>query len=76
MPHPPPPPPIALILRSRRMTNRELSRLAGYSETWISLVVNGRERPSPRLSARLAEVLGVPEADLFGDLREEEPDAA
>jgi transcriptional regulator with XRE-family HTH domain len=49
----------------RGITNRALAERLGISETWVSLVMNGRKAPSRSLARHIALVLGIPEAELF-----------
>jgi hypothetical protein len=51
-------------------TQREVARSIGYSEFYLSHVLNGLVRPGRKLRAVLAEYLDVPESVLFnGDGR-------
>jgi transcriptional regulator with XRE-family HTH domain len=47
--------------------HREIADLVGVSRTWFAGVCSGRVPPSKPLRARIAEVLGRPEAELFDE---------
>lgn len=66
------PAPIALVLRRRGITTKELADRIGYSETHVSRVVYGRHPGHPLLRALLAEELELPVDELF----EPEPESA
>lgn len=57
--------PLKELLQSRRMTVAELSAAVGSDRQHIGRILNGRRRPSARLRQRIAEYLGVDEADAF-----------
>ncbi len=50
-------------LSRRNMTQNELALAAGISSGHISLLMNGRRSPSPRVRRRLKAALGVTEFD-------------
>lgn len=50
-------------LSRRNMTQNELARAAGISSGHVSLLMNGRRSPSPRVRRRLQAALGVTDFD-------------
>ena len=42
------------------MTQKEIAKKLGCSQQFISAVLHGRKRPSPRMAARLERITGVP----------------
>jgi transcriptional regulator with XRE-family HTH domain len=63
----PRPQPALAVLRMRRITNAEAARRCGYTQTWVSLVLNGHRRGSAEFRRKLAIYLDLPEASLFHD---------
>ena len=57
--------PLISVLDSQERTSAWLARKTGKSPTYVTLVVQGKRRPSPEFRSRAAETLGVPEALLF-----------
>ncbi len=57
--------PLVSVLASQERTAAWLARKTGKSPTYITLVVQGKRRPSADFRARAAQTLGVPEALLF-----------
>jgi transcriptional regulator with XRE-family HTH domain len=57
--------PLTSVLASQERTASWLARKTGKSPTYITLVVQGKRRPSADFRARAAETLGVPESLLF-----------
>lgn len=53
------------ILAMRRITNRAVADGYGASELWVGRVLNGREPPSRRFRAWLADYLDADESELF-----------
>ena len=51
--------------RRRRLSGRRLSQLVGCSANYVSLLENGRAKPSARMRDALADILQVPEELLF-----------
>ena len=51
--------------RSRGMTQRDLARVTGLTESYISRLENGAIAPGIDLVARLARALGTPMAELL-----------
>ena len=47
------------LLNRLNMSQNELARLAGTSSGYLSQLMSGTRRPSPRLRRRLMEALGV-----------------
>jgi hypothetical protein len=47
------------------ITGRQLSRLTGFSETYVSHQLHARKRMSPVLRAVIVALLGLPEEELF-----------
>jgi len=43
-----------------------LARQLGCGQSTLSLLANGRRRPSPRLAARLEKITGIPLRTLLG----------
>ena len=50
-------------LSRRNMTQNELARAVGITSGHISLLMNGRRSPSPRVRRRLQAALGVTDFD-------------
>jgi transcriptional regulator with XRE-family HTH domain len=48
----------------RRIKNAEAARACGYTQTWVSLVLNGHRPGSPEFRRKLATFLDLPEASL------------
>jgi transcriptional regulator with XRE-family HTH domain len=57
--------PLLSVLASQERSASWLARKAGKSPTYVTLVVQGKRRPSADFRARAAVALGVPEALLF-----------
>ena len=56
---------LKLILLKEGMTQRELAKQSGVTESYISLYVRGRMNLSTDQKARIAEALGVPLKKVF-----------
>jgi len=56
---------LKLTLFRKRMTQAELARRVGVSDTHISRLILGQARCRAALRRRIAEILGVPEGVLF-----------
>lgn len=56
---------LELQRRKRGFTVRKLARQAGYIENAISQIEHGHRKAWPRLRARVAQALDVPETELF-----------
>ena len=67
MPDTPLPHPAKGVLAQRRITNRRVAETLGYSEHYVSRVLNGYMPPSPRFRRDVAGMLDVAESDLFRD---------
>ena len=68
----PRPHPAALVLRQRRISNRQVAHDLGLkSAHHLGRVLNGYVPPSPKLRRTLAAYLDLPEAALFRDDRPE-----
>jgi len=50
---------IKALLFKKSMEQRELARMIGCSETWMSLVVRGHRTPSLELAEQIGVVLGT-----------------
>ncbi len=68
----PSPQPAKGVVAMRRVTNCEIADRLGISHQYVSKVLNGHAPPSERFRYGLAQMLGVPEAELF----DTGPDAA
>ena len=62
--------PLAQWRERRRLTQEELAALCGIKRSTLSSVENGHVRAWPKLRRRSAEVLGVPELELFPEAAE------
>ena len=62
-----PPHPARVLIVARGRTVADVARAIGYSPTTLTLVLRRRVAPWPKLRRRLADELGVPEAELFDD---------
>jgi transcriptional regulator with XRE-family HTH domain len=58
-------PALAALIAAQGWTHPELGDAVKVGASTINRVVSGRQRPSPQLRARFADVLGVPEDVLF-----------
>ncbi len=56
---------LELFLIKRNMSQNMLAMRAGISSGYMSQVMRGARRPSPRLRQRLLDVLGLSFDDLF-----------
>jgi transcriptional regulator with XRE-family HTH domain len=61
----PPPPPLGWQLKRQRITRGALAAEVGCSEDMIAKLITGRRRGSAAMRARISEVLGLPERELF-----------
>ncbi len=57
--------PFSLVLKSKGITQKQLAETISYSETYISLVRHGKEKPSRRFREAVARYLAMPESLLF-----------
>ena len=57
------------LLYERNMLQADLARVMEISETRLSRILNGRDRPRETELARLAEELGVSAEELLNDQR-------
>ena len=57
------------LLYERNMLQADLARVMGMSETRLSRILNGRDRPRETELARLAAELGVSAEELLNDQR-------
>lgn len=51
----------------RRMSQRALAEAGEVTDSHLSLVINGLQRPSRALAERLAGILGLPVHELFDE---------
>jgi len=58
-------PPAKGFAARQRVTNRRIARHLGMNEVYVGRVLNGHEVASARFSKGLADLLDVPEAELF-----------
>lgn len=63
----PAPQPAKAVLAMRRQSIRAVARHVGMSEHYVSRVLNGWQAPSPTFRAAVADMLDVPEHELFRD---------
>lgn len=54
-------------IRKRKLTQRDLARITGESETYISKVVHGERVPDPARRYAWARILRVKVGDIFGE---------
>lgn len=59
------PHPAAGVLRQRRISNRRVAHLLGYSPGWVGACLLGQVRVPATFRERLAALLSVPEHELF-----------
>lgn len=57
--------PLLAVLASQERTQSWLARKTGKSTSYVTLVTQGKRRPSPDFRAKAAQTLGVPEALIF-----------
>lgn len=57
--------PLSAVLESQERSGSWLARRCGKSPSYVSLVIDGKRRPSAEFKRRAAEALGVPESILF-----------
>jgi transcriptional regulator with XRE-family HTH domain len=57
------------LLYERNILQADLARVMEISETRLSRILNGRDRPRETELARLAAELGVPAEELLNDQR-------
>lgn len=55
------------IMKTRRISAAQLAEKTGISNSSISLWTNGKQTPSGKAIAKLADALGVPVTDFSGD---------
>ena len=48
------------FLKRTGMTEAELARLAGITQSYVNKIKNGTRRPSPEVAARLEAITGIP----------------
>jgi hypothetical protein len=61
------PQPCKAVLAGRGISNRELARITGQAEWWVSKALNGHVPIPPEFADQVAELLGLPAADLFSE---------
>ena len=61
------PQPAKGVLALRRISNRAVARHLQCSETWVGRVLLGQQPPPATFRRALAEMLGLPENELFRD---------
>ena len=64
-PERPPPHPAKAILVGRRITVRAFAKSLNMNHVWVGGVLNRRYPASVRFREQTAELLGMPEAELF-----------
>lgn len=57
--------PLSAVLESQERSGSWLARRCGKSPSYVSLVIDGKRRPSHDFRTRASEALGVPESILF-----------
>lgn len=62
------PQPIKAKLAERRITNRWLGQQVGVNAHTLGRIINGQVLSWPKLRRRCAQVLGLPETELFREL--------
>jgi transcriptional regulator with XRE-family HTH domain len=60
-------PALATAIAVGGYTRTQVGAMVGVSGQYVSQVIRGHASPSASLRARLAEALGIPEADLFAE---------
>jgi transcriptional regulator with XRE-family HTH domain len=61
--------PLSAVLVAQERTASWLARKTGKSPSYVTLVLQGKRRPSADFKARAAEALSVPAGMLFPDER-------
>ena len=59
--------PVKGVLATRRILIVEAARLYGCHHQWLGRVLNGYDKPPPRLKKFFSELLDLPEDELFHD---------
>lgn len=67
---------LAVLLKERGMSQKELAAAAGLTPASVSRYVNGERDPRALTVATLADTLGVKPSDLIGTSDEQELNAA
>jgi transcriptional regulator with XRE-family HTH domain len=62
---------LARLMEEPHPTRRRLADEAGVTPAFVSHVLNGRKRPSPRLISAAERLIGLPTAVLFTELSDE-----
>jgi hypothetical protein len=65
------PQPARRVLAEQNIPYQRVAEHAGCSVVFVSGIVNGKAKASPRLRAVIAEMTGTPEVDLFRSPEEE-----
>lgn len=55
---------IKALMVLRGVKSKDIAHETGVTETWVSLVLNGR-RKSPRIRKAIANAVGIPVEDLW-----------
>ncbi len=58
---------IIQVRNQKNMSQRQLSERSGIASSYLSRVENRRVEPQPKTLRRIAEALGVPISELFGE---------
>ena len=58
--------PARWLLFQRRITVTDLARRLGMDRSYVSAILNGRSSGTPAFRRAVAELLDVPEDELFG----------
>ena len=55
------------IMEQRKITQAQLSRMAGINQTQLNRACNGHQKFFPSWKKRIAKTLDLPEIELFPD---------
>lgn len=56
------------LLKQKKMTQKELGKCLGVTQSNISRICNGKQMPTLKQAVRLEEVLGIPVAYWIGQI--------
>ena len=59
------PQPAAVVLRLRRISNKQVAEATGFCGAWVGRVLNGYSKPSRKFRMGVARFLELPESELF-----------